>query len=113
MSPRHTQLNLEGYLLLPVQRIPRYRLLVRSPSPPRIYCDLLIGAVYQLEELLRNTPPVYDYVEDLLERALTEISSLANNMNEGKRESESRRKLVQWQSRIRGKFPSPLVQPHR
>jgi len=28
MNPRHTQLNLEGYLLLPVQRIPRYRLLV-------------------------------------------------------------------------------------
>lgn len=28
MSPRHSQLNLEGYLLLPVQRIPRYKLLV-------------------------------------------------------------------------------------
>ncbi|KAF9015349.1 hypothetical protein BDQ17DRAFT_1295109 [Cyathus striatus] len=93
MNPRHTQLNLEGYLLLPVQRIPRYRLL--------------------LEELLRSTPPLYEYMEDPLERALTEISSLANNMNEGKRESESRRKLVQWQTRIRGRFPSPLVQPHR
>ncbi|KIY45360.1 hypothetical protein FISHEDRAFT_49199 [Fistulina hepatica ATCC 64428] len=93
VHPRHSQLNLEGYLLLPVQRIPRYRLL--------------------LEELLRNAPPTYEYMEDPLERALTEISSLANNMNEGKRESESRRRLVQWQSRIRGKFPSPLVQPHR
>ncbi|KAG5648123.1 hypothetical protein DXG03_006077 [Asterophora parasitica] len=93
MNPRHSQLNLEGYLLLPVQRIPRYRLL--------------------LEELLRSTPPTYEYMDDPLERALAEISSLANNMNEGKRESESRRKLVQWQSRIRGKFPSPLVQPHR
>jgi len=48
-----------------------------------------------------------------LDRALAEIALLANNMNEGKRESESRRKLVQWQSKIRGKFPSPLVQPHR
>jgi hypothetical protein len=28
MHPRHSQLNLEGYLLLPVQRIPRYRMLV-------------------------------------------------------------------------------------
>lgn len=28
MNPRHSQLNMEGYLLLPVQRIPRYRLLV-------------------------------------------------------------------------------------
>ncbi|KAG1755090.1 uncharacterized protein EDB91DRAFT_1042494 [Suillus paluster] len=93
MNPRHSQLNMEGYLLLPVQRIPRYRLL--------------------LEELLRSTPPSYTFLDDSLDRALTEISSLANNMNEGKRESESRRKLVQWQSRIRGKFPSPLVQPHR
>ncbi|KAG6897339.1 hypothetical protein C0992_002397 [Termitomyces sp. T32_za158] len=93
LNPRHSQLNLEGYLLLPVQRIPRYRLL--------------------LEELVRSTPPTDEFEDDPLERALAEISSLANNMNEGKRESESRRKLVQWQSRIRGKFPSPLVQPHR
>ncbi|KAI0963494.1 hypothetical protein AcW1_000556 [Taiwanofungus camphoratus] len=93
MNPRHSQLNLEGYLLLPVQRIPRYRLL--------------------LEDLVKSSPPMYDYMDDPLERALAEISSLATNMNEGKRESESRRKLVQWQSRIRGKFPSPLVQPHR
>jgi len=93
ISPRHSQLNLEGYLLLPVQRIPRYRLL--------------------LEELLRATPPTYEYMDDPLDRSLAERSLLANNMNEGKRESESRRKLVQWQSRIRGKFPSPLVQPHR
>ncbi|KAF8807582.1 hypothetical protein BYT27DRAFT_7256162 [Phlegmacium glaucopus] len=93
LNPRHTQLNLEGYLLLPVQRIPRYKLM--------------------LEELLRSTPPTYEYMDDPLDRALAEIALLANNMNEGKRESESRRKLVQWQSRIRGKFPSPLVQPHR
>lgn len=92
LHPRHSQLNLEGYLLLPVQRIPRYRLL--------------------LEELARSTPPAEGYL-DPLDQALDEISSLATNMNEGKRESESRSKLVQWQSRIRGKFPSPLVQPHR
>lgn len=30
LNPRHSQLNLEGYLLLPVQRIPRYRLLVSN-----------------------------------------------------------------------------------
>ena len=67
----------------------------------------------KLEELIRSCPPLYEYVEDPLDKALAEISILATNMNEGKRESESRRKLVQWQARIRGKFPSPLVQPHR
>ncbi|KAL5533671.1 hypothetical protein ACEPAG_131 [Sanghuangporus baumii] len=92
VNPRHSQLNLEGYLLLPVQRIPRYRLL--------------------LEDLTRSTPPPETY-DDPLDRALAEISSLATNMNEGKREAESRKKLVMWQSRIRGRFPSPLVQPHR
>jgi len=93
VNPRHSQLNMEGYLLLPVQRIPRYRLL--------------------LEELIRSTPPGFSFMDDPLDRALAEISLLANNMNEGKREAETRRKLVQWQGRIRGRFPSPLVQPHR
>jgi hypothetical protein len=32
--PRHSQINLESYLLLPVQRIPRYRLLVRVAVKP-------------------------------------------------------------------------------
>jgi hypothetical protein len=104
LNPRHSQLNLEGYLLLPVQRIPRYRLLVR-----RFWSVL---TVFQLEELARSTAPAEGCL-DPLDQALDEISSLATNMNEGKRESESRSKLVQWQSRMRGKFPSPLVQPHR
>ena len=59
------------------------------------------------------TPPRPEATDDPLERALEEIAVLASSMNEGKRESESRSKLVQWQSRIRGKFISPLVQPHR
>ncbi|KAG8993716.1 hypothetical protein FRB90_000616 [Tulasnella sp. 427] len=94
-NPKHSQLNLEGYLLLPIQRIPRYKLL--------------------LEQLVSSTPPRPDSYDDPIEKALEEISSLALNMNEGKRESESRKKLVQWQTRIGGssKFPSPLVQPHR
>ena len=30
LNPKHSQLNLESYLLLPVQRIPRYRMLVSA-----------------------------------------------------------------------------------
>ena len=114
LNPRHTQLNLEGYLLLPVQRIPRYKLLVCVISVLLSFRCSKCLLLFQLEELLRSTPPpMYEYLDDPLDRALAEIALLANNMNEGKRESESRRKLVQWQARIRGKFPSPLVQPHR
>lgn len=81
-----------------------------------VFCLLLLTKDLlrqQLEELGRSTPPPTDSFDDPLDRALNEISSLATNMNEGKRDAESRRKLVQWQARIRGKFPSPLVQPHR
>lgn len=112
MNPRHSQLNLEGYLLLPVQRIPRYKLLVCC------FYNTFSSSVHQwyllqLEELMRSTPPVYDYIEDSLDKAVADITSLASNMNESKRDAESRRKLVRWQARIRGRFPSPLVQPHR
>ena len=98
MNPRHSQLNLEGYLLLPVQRIPRYKLLVSFRVQVCIYPNGLITWL-QLEELLRSCPPLYEYMEDPLDKALSEISVLATNMNEGKRESESRRRLVIWQSR--------------
>lgn len=87
----------------------------------------------QLEDLLKNsgTPPLAGVLED----AFVEMSVLASCMNEEKRDAESRSRLVQcvshllplpsrsfiadvrlanrWQARIRGKFPSPLVQPHR
>ncbi|KAH7106986.1 hypothetical protein BKA62DRAFT_685700 [Auriculariales sp. MPI-PUGE-AT-0066] len=93
VHPQHDQINLEAYLLLPIQRIPRYKML--------------------LEQLVCATPPKPNSYDDPLDRALSEIAGLATNMNEGKRDAEWRTKLVQWQSRIRGRFPSPLVQPHR
>ena len=44
MNPRHSQLNLEGYLLLPVQRIPRYKLLV-SATVGFIFCRMCSHAM--------------------------------------------------------------------
>ncbi|TIB75863.1 hypothetical protein E3Q23_02149 [Wallemia mellicola] len=90
-NPLHTQMNLESYLLLPIQRIPRYRML--------------------LEECLKYTTHRHQ-VEPLIQ-ALDHIANIAIDMNESKRDAEGRFRLVKWQSRIRGKFPSPLVQPHR
>lgn len=94
-DPRHSQINLEGYLLLPIQRIPRYRLL--------------------LEQLVKCTS--HDVLPDLdreaLARALAHISLVASWVNEGKRQSEQGKRLLQWQSRLRGTFSAPLVQPHR
>lgn len=92
-DPRHSQLSLEAYLHLPVQRIPRYRLL--------------------LEELVRFCPPQRLRDARAITHALDSISGIASSMNERKRQSEMDRRLLEWQERIRGTFPSPLVQPHR
>ena len=90
--PRHSQINLESYLLLPIQRVPRYKLL--------------------LEDLASCTPFEGNEGEGLAE-ALREITQLASLMNEEKREAESRLRLWNWQKRIAMRGPSPLVQPHR
>jgi hypothetical protein len=91
--PRHSQINLESYLLLPIQRVPRYKLL--------------------LEDLAMCTPPKVDGPRDTLDDALNEISGLASLMNEEKRDADSRLRLFHWQQRISSRGPSPLVQPHR
>lgn len=93
--PMHSQINLEAYLLLPIQRVPRYKLL--------------------LEDLAMCTPPreTGPKDKDTLDDALAEISGLASLMNEEKREADSRLRLYHWQKRITGRGPSPLVQPHR
>lgn len=93
-NPKHSQINLESYLLLPVQRVPRYKLL--------------------LEDLAACTPPRETIgPNDALDDAISEITKLASLMNEEKREAESRLRLLHWQQRITSRGPSPLVQPHR
>ncbi|ORZ13816.1 Dbl homology domain-containing protein [Lobosporangium transversale] len=90
--PNHTQLGLQGYLLLPVQRIPRYKLL--------------------LTDLLENTWPDHVDYQDIAS-ALEKISSRADEMNERKRQYENHEKVLLIQNRIIGQHKAPLVQPHR
>ncbi len=80
--PRHTQLNVESYLLLPVQRIPRYRLL--------------------LEDLVKSTDTTRLADGDSLATALEHVTQIASKVNESKRQSEQDRRLLAWQYRIRG-----------
>ncbi|KAF8935639.1 hypothetical protein BGZ52_008115 [Haplosporangium bisporale] len=90
--PNHTQLGLQGYLLLPVQRIPRYKML--------------------LGDLLENTWPDHVDYQDIA-TALDKISSRADEMNERKRQYENHEKVLLVQNRIVGQYKTPLVQPHR
>jgi RhoGEF domain len=63
-DPKHTQLNLLSYLLMPVQRIPRYKML--------------------LESLLKHTPVSHeDYLP--LYQATTMITEFVDSCNEAKR----------------------------
>lgn len=75
---RHSQIDIQSYLLLPIQRIPRYRML--------------------LESLLECTPNPDDpsQPDPLLSSALETIAQLAQNMNERKRDSEGRKRLVSF-----------------
>ncbi|CEH15703.1 Predicted Rho/Rac guanine nucleotide exchange factor/faciogenital dysplasia protein 3 [Ceraceosorus bombacis] len=94
---RHTQINLESYLLLPVQRLPRYRLL--------------------LEDLVRYTPAhrVQHGANGFnpMVAALEAITELAHGVNEAKRQNEQDQRLLAWQARAVGRWPNPLVLPHR
>ncbi|KAF9192418.1 hypothetical protein BGZ51_005612 [Haplosporangium sp. Z 767] len=90
--PNHTQLALQGYLLLPVQRIPRYKML--------------------LQDLLENTWTDHVDYHDIA-TALEQISSRADEMNERKRQYENHEKVLLVQNRIIGQYKTPLVQPHR
>lgn len=94
-DPAHSQLGLQSYLLSPIQRIPRYKLL--------------------LEALAECTPSLDDPSQpdaDLV-IALRLISDLTLEMNEKTRDSEGRKRLLYWQARIKSRGQSPLVAPHR
>ncbi|KAJ1961165.1 hypothetical protein IWQ62_003960 [Dispira parvispora] len=90
--PDHNQLNLLGYLLLPVQRVPRYKLL--------------------LEQLLEATPRDHPDYSDLV-RALEQVRERADEINEKKREQERNVKVIQIANQIRGSQRIQLIQPHR
>lgn len=67
-DPRHTQLNLFSYLLMPVQRIPRYKML--------------------LESLLKHTPEEHEDHKQI-SAALKLISTMVDSCNEAKRSWEN------------------------
>ena len=84
-------LDLMSYLIMPVQRVPRYELLLR--------------------ELMRYTPGVHEERE-VLEKALTKIQSIAQHINESGRRVEEMQRVMDVQARISGDYGTLLL-PHR
>ncbi|WAQ83300.1 hypothetical protein PtA15_3A669 [Puccinia triticina] len=112
----HTQMNLESYLLMPVQRLPRYKLLLEN----LVSCTPDLSCVSARELEARNQsgvltdkklPPLTP--NKVAVEALNIVSAVTAEMNERKRDSEGRQRLLYWQQRFGNKFRSPLVQPHR
>jgi hypothetical protein len=84
-------LDLMSYLIMPVQRVPRYQLL--------------------LKEIKRCTPQDHEEYAKL-EEAYLKIQAIATHINESKRTVEGMSKLLEIQNRITGDF-GQLLQPHR
>lgn len=107
----------ESYLLLPIQRIPRYRLLLESLQS----CTPVIDAsgVKPHPTVTAALELVGDLTTDLNEKKVclrssqTFLTTATDVQIIVQRESEGRTRLLQWQARINCKFRSPLVQPHR
>lgn len=95
LNPESRSLTLESFLIMPIQRIPRYKLL--------------------LQVILKNCPEDHpDY--EILKQALDAVAVVAKNINEAIRDRENRDKVFEIQemftSAKRGKRPI-LVEPGR
>eukprot|EP00808_Paulinella_micropora_P015728 g73573.t1 len=92
---RHGQLDLMSYLIMPVQRVPRYVML--------------------LKELRNSTEPAVDEWVNI-DQALSKLGEVASDINEAKREMEARTALLNIQNRITNLQQGglgTLVAPHR
>ncbi|KAJ1962063.1 hypothetical protein GGI12_002869 [Dipsacomyces acuminosporus] len=86
------QVGLDGHLLTPVQRLPRYRML--------------------LTDLLSNTPHDHPDHEPLY-KALKELNKTIHEVNEKKRMFENQTRLRRIQDKVAGANSIPLITPHR
>ncbi|KAJ2854046.1 hypothetical protein GGI22_004635, partial [Coemansia erecta] len=86
------QVGLDGHLLTPIQRLPRYRML--------------------LTDLLSNTPVDHPDHETLYV-ALKELNQTIYEVNEKKRAFENQSQLQRIQEKVASSSEIPLVVPHR
>lgn len=90
-TPECGGLTFTSYLVVPVQRVPRIRLL--------------------LQEVLKRTDETHvDYAPT--EQALSIVNQVAENLNESKRSSENDKVMFELQEKLRGRFGG-ILQAHR
>jgi len=87
-----SNVDLAAILIMPVQRMPRYELLLR--------------------ELIKYTPPTHIDIQNL-EKAAHEMKQLNKFINDQKQAQENRIKLARAEEVIKTPVPLILFQPHR
>jgi len=83
---------LQAFLILPVQRLPRYVLLLT-----------------ELTKSTNSTHPGYA----VLQRALSNVKDIADFVNEAKRVAENAQEILSIQESLTGKKYVPIMEPHR
>lgn len=91
-DPRCKNASLQSFLITPIQRIPRYLLL--------------------LKELIKHTDSSHLDYQDL-QRGLEQIQQVATALNEAERQAESAFKLYQYQMALGDGLGVDLLAPHR
>ena len=95
-APRAQPAACPSFLIMPIQRVPRYKLL--------------------LQELLKNTPSTLIPDCASLEKALGLVSAVAAHINDSVRANENRAKVREIQSSVPGRQlrqPQPPLHPQR
>jgi len=85
-------LELSDFLIMPVQRLPRYALL--------------------LEDIFKNTD-AHDKDFPEIKEAIKQIKGLTQSINEKKRESDSVSRIQEMKNKVRGKSTNYITQPGR
>ncbi|KAL6069310.1 guanine nucleotide exchange factor 9 [Balamuthia mandrillaris] len=106
---RCQQLTLDALLITPIQRLPRYNLLLTvSHSLSSFYSSFLTPPLVQ--DLLRNTPESHPDYQNI-KAALEEMSAVADSINESIKEAEQSRKFGHLAQR--GAGFGVLLEAHR
>jgi len=91
-APRWKHMDIASYLIMPVQRIPRYELL--------------------LKEIIKNTPEK-DSALPSLKRALVMVREAAQHNNQSMRSYQDVQKIVEIQNMLHGTLKDEIIQPSR
>ncbi|KAH3762712.1 Guanine exchange factor for Rac 30 [Pelomyxa schiedti] len=99
-KPECQNLDIYSFLIQPVQRIPRYVMLLQTLSKASSLIDETLRSI-------SSTPPAENDDVKKLRMALTQMQSVADVINEKKKEAESQLKVRDIAKKLVGKFIDP------